>query len=243
MRIDFVTLFPEMMLDAVGHSILGRAAGSGLVEFKATNPREFTTDKHRTVDDSPYGGGPGMLMKCEPIAKALDSLELDPVAAVVLTDPTGTRFTQEIAKDLSTKQRVVFLCGHYEGIDDRIRQLYATHTVSLGDFVLTGGELPSLVMADAIVRLIPGALGSAESLEADSHSDGLLSAPQYTRPEEFRGLKAPDVLLSGDHEAIRKWRRAQSLDLTRRNRPDLFAHARLDKKDVDMLSFLSQPEE
>lgn len=239
LRIDFVTLFPEMMLEAVSHSILRRATEAGLVEFHATNPRDFTTDNHRTVDDSPYGGGPGMVMKCEPIALALDSIGIQAGAAVVMTDPTGIQFNQALAKDFSKRPQVVFLCGHYEGIDDRIRQLYATHTVSLGDFVLTGGELPSLTMSDATVRLLPGALGSADSLTVDSHSDGLLSAPQYTRPEDFRGLKVPEALLSGNHEAIRNWRRLQAVNLTRQHRPDLFCKAELDKKDLDMLSSLA----
>jgi tRNA (guanine37-N1)-methyltransferase len=142
MRIDFVTLFPEMVLNAVDHSILKRASQADLVEFDAVNPRDFTTDKHRTVDDNPYGGGPGMLMKCEPLAAAIDSLDLEEDTAIVLTDPTGSLFTQAIARELSERQHVVFLCGHYEGIDDRIRELYATHTLSIGDYVLTGGELP-----------------------------------------------------------------------------------------------------
>lgn len=235
LRIDFVTLFPEMVMGAVSHSILKRAAEAGLVQFGAVNPREFTHDRHRTVDDDPFGGGPGMVMKCEPIAAAIDSLGLEQGSAVVMTDPTGVPFTQEIAGELAIHPRVAFLCGHYEGIDDRIQKLYATHTVSLGDFVLTGGELPALVMADAVVRLVPGALGCAGSLEADSHSDGLLSAPQFTRPEVFQDEAVPDVLRSGDHGAVAHWRRRQALELTRRNRPDLFWRAPLNKKDIELL--------
>jgi tRNA (guanine37-N1)-methyltransferase len=234
LRIDFVTLFPEMVLDAVGHSILRRAAESEIVRFGAVNPREFTHDNHRTVDDSPFGGGPGMVMKCEPVAAAIESLNAQN-AAVLMTDPTGVPFTQAMAEELSRKEHVVFLCGHYEGIDDRVRKLFATHTVSIGDFVLTGGELPSLVMADAIVRLLPGALGCAQSLMADSHSDGLLSAPQFTRPESFREESVPEVLRSGDHGAVNKWRRKQALELTRKNRPDLFWRAELRKGDVKLL--------
>ena len=236
LRIDFVTLFPEMVLDAVGHSILKRAAEAKLVEYGAVDPRTFTHDKHRTVDDNPFGGGPGMLMKCEPIAAAIDSLFPDEYTAVVMTDPTGVPFTQQIAHELSQRQRIIFVCGHYEGIDDRIRRLYATHTVSIGDFVLTGGELPALVMTDSVVRLLPGALGSAESLQADSHVDGLLSAPQFTRPDTFKDEPVPDVLRSGDHGAIEKWRRKQSLELTRSTRPDLFWRADLSAKDVKLLS-------
>jgi tRNA (guanine37-N1)-methyltransferase len=236
LRIDFVTLFPEMVLEAVGHSILKRASEAELVKFSAVDPRTFTQDKHRTVDDNPFGGGPGMLMKCEPVAAAIDSLSPGENTAIVMTDPTGVPFTQLIANELSQKDQVVFLCGHYEGIDDRIRRIYATHTVSIGDFVLTGGELPALVMSDSIVRLLPGALGSAESLCADSHSEGLLSAPQFTRPETFKDEAVPDVLRSGDHGAIEKWRRKQSLDLTRKNRPDLFWKAALTAKDVNLLN-------
>jgi tRNA (guanine37-N1)-methyltransferase len=274
LRIDFVTLFPEMVLPALDHSILRRAAQAGIVAFGATNPRDFTTDKHRTVDDTPFGGGPGMLMKIEPVVAALEALGVrreasaakrdepdrsDPntqhltpntypdlntqhptlntpsPTAIVLTDPTGAPFTQAAAQNLARQQHIVFLCGHYEGIDDRIRNL-ATHVFSVGDFILTGGELPAMLMADAIVRTIPGVLGSAESLDADSHSEGLLSAPQYTRPEEFNGWRVPEVLLSGNHGAIAKWRREQALRRTRDLRPDLLAKAPLEKKDLDMLS-------
>lgn len=235
LRIDFVTLFPEMVLEAVDHSMLMRAKEAGAVEFGAVNPREFTHDKHRTVDDNPFGGGPGMLMKCEPLAAAIDSLFPDENTAVVMTDPTGTPFTQALAHELASRPRIIFVCGHYEGIDDRIRRLYATHTVSIGDFVLTGGELPGLVMADAITRLLPGVLGSPDSLGADSHAEGLLSAPQFTRPEEFRGEAVPEVLRSGDHGAIEKWRRKHALETTRTNRPDLFWRAELTKSDMKLL--------
>ncbi len=238
LRIDFVTLFPEMVLEAVDHSMLARAKESGAVQFGAVNPREFTHDKHRTVDDNPFGGGPGMLMKCEPVAAAIDSLFPDENTAVVMTDPTGTPFTQALAHELASRPRIIFVCGHYEGIDDRIRTLYATHTVSIGDFVLTGGELPALVMADAVTRLQPGVLGCSESLEVDSHADGLLSAPQFTRPEEFRGEAVPDVLRSGDHGAISDWRRRQSLRVTRAHRPDLFWSSELTARDVKLLGAL-----
>lgn len=236
LQIDFVSLFPEMVLGAVRHSILKRAEEAKLVAFGCTNPRDFTHDNHRTVDDSPFGGGPGMLMKCEPLAAAIESLGLAGDAAIVLTDPTGAPFTQAGAHDLAARKRVVFLCGHYEGIDERIRRRYATHIFSIGDFVLTGGELASLVMADAVVRTLPGALGSSESLSADSHSDGLLSAPQFTRPEEFEGLTVPPVLRSGDHGAIAAWRRQQSLLLTRRLRPDLFWKAPIERSDLKLLA-------
>lgn len=239
LRIDFVTLFPEMVLGALEHSIPSRAAKAGLVEFCATNPRDFTFDNHKTVDDNPYGGGPGMLMKVEPISRAMASLELgDRPTAVVLTDPTGELFTQAHAREFSSLERLVFLCGHYEGFDHRIEEMYATHSLSIGDYVLTGGELPALVMADAAVRLIPGALGSPESLTIDSFEDGLLSAPQYTRPEEFEGRRVPPVLLSGNHAEIRKWKRKEALRLTRERRPDLFGMVELSKEDRKLLSQL-----
>ena len=239
LRIDFVTLFPEMVLGALEHSIPSRAARADLVEFRAVNPRDFTFDNHKTVDDNPYGGGPGMLMKIEPISRAMASLELPKEKiAVVLTDPTGPLFTQAHAREFSNLDRLVFLCGHYEGFDHRIEELYATHPLSIGDYVRTGGEFPALVMADAAVRLIPGALGSAESLTIDSFEDGLLSAPQYTRPEDFQGHKVPSVLLSGNHAEIRKWKRKEALRITRERRPDLFGQVDLSKEDRKLLSQL-----
>lgn len=236
--VDYVTLFPEMALGASRHSILGRAESAGKVSFDAVNPRDFATDKHRTVDDTPYGGGPGMLMKPDVVAAAIESLPTPGTEkrAVVFCEPTGRLFTQQDAAELAHWDRIVFVCGHYEGIDDRVRQLFATHTFSIGDFVLTGGELPALVMADAVVRLLPGVLGSEESLSIDSHAGGLLSAPQFTRPETFRDLRVPEELVGGDHVRAAKWRRAKALQATRQCRPDLFCRARLEKGDADMLS-------
>ncbi len=227
-----MTLFPEQVLGALAHSMTQRAQDGGFVQFGTASPRDFTIDKHRTVDDSPFGGGPGMVMKAEPVALAIESLGSP---AVVFTDPTGTRFTQADALFLSSLKHVIFVCGHYEGIDDRVRERFATHTFSIGDYVLTNGELPALTMADAVVRLIPGVLGSEASLQIDSHAGGLLSAPQYTRPEEWRGMKVPDVLTSGDHKAIARWRRQQGLKLTRSTRPDLFARADLTAEDLKLL--------
>jgi tRNA (guanine37-N1)-methyltransferase len=235
LRIDFVTLFPEMILPALEHSIMRRARESGLVAFGAVNPRDFATDRHKTVDDKPFGGGPGMVMKVDLVAQALDQVR-QPHAAVVLTDPAAPTFTQHDAQALAGKGQVVFLCGHYEGIDHRARTILATHVFSIGDYVLTGGELPALVMTDAIVRLLRGALGSAESLEADSHAEGLLGYPQYTKPLEFRGGVVPDVLRSGDHGAVERWRRREALKMTRDLRPDLFCRAKLEKGDLDLLS-------
>lgn len=240
-RVDFVTLFPEMVWPALGHSILGRAASAGLVEFRTANPRDFCHDRHLKVDDRPFGGEPGMLIRAEPVARAVEwlarsSQEGDAQTAVVLTAPTGRVFDQAAARELAAFDRVVFLCGHYEGIDHRVEEALCTHVFSIGDYVLTNGELPALVMADAMARLLPGVLGSAASLDADSFSDGLLSAPNYTRPERWRGRVVPSVLLSGDHRAIVNWRRRRALELTRDLRPDLLARAKLRKDDLPTLS-------
>lgn len=223
-----------MITAPMGESILRRAAAKGLVQIITTNPRDFTKDAHRTVDDTPYGGGPGMLMKVEPVAAAIDQVR-KPGALVVMTDPTGERFSQRHAQEFSKHAQLIFLCGHYEGIDNRITEEYATYVLSIGDFVLTGGELAAMVMADATVRLLPGVLGSGESLGIDSHSEGLLSAPQYTRPELWRGRQVPQELLSGNHQAIKSWKRKQSLRLTRLHRPDLFARADLQPDDLRLL--------
>lgn len=235
LRIDFVTLFPEMVIPAVRHSILQRAQASGAVEFHATNPRDFASDKHRTVDAKPFGGGPGMLMMPEPLDLALSGLDLEDEAEVVFLEPSGTLFDQRTARELAESSRIVLVCGHYEGIDQRILEKYATRILSLGDFVLTGGELPALVVADAVVRLLPKVLGDPCSLEEDSHSDGLLSYPQYTRPRVWEGRAVPEVLVSGDHGSVKDWRRAHAVRQTRERRPDLFCRATLTKKDLDLL--------
>lgn len=224
-----------MVRPALSHSILGRAAAAGLVEFRTANPRDFCHDRHLKVDDKPFGGEPGMLIRAEPVARALEWLEVEG-AAVVLTAPTGRTFNQDAARELSQFDQVVFLCGHYEGIDHRIEERFCTHVFSIGDYVLTNGELPALVMADAVVRLLPGVLGSSASLDADSFSDGLLSAPNYTRPEVWRDMAVPPVLLGGDHKLIQKWRRAYALKLTRSLRPDLFSRVRLTKADLEILA-------
>lgn len=237
MQVDFLTLFPEVISPFLGHSVLDRAAKAGLVQFRLVNPRDFCYDRHAKVDDTPFGGEPGMLLKAEPVALALESLiQAGASPAVVLTDPAAPLFTQQNAHELSSCSQIIFLCGHYEGIDHRVKTQLVTHSFSIGDYVLTNGEVPSLVMADAIVRLVPGVLGNHQSLEADSYSDGLLSAPNYTRPEDWRGVGVPDVLRSGNHKAVERWRREQALKLTRDLRPDLLAKARLAKEDLDMLS-------
>ncbi|MDH4389711.1 MAG: tRNA (guanosine(37)-N1)-methyltransferase TrmD [Fimbriimonas sp.] len=222
-RIDFVTLFPDMVRGALEHSILGRAASAGLVEFRAVSPRDYCYDQHKKVDDTPYGGHPGMLIKAEPVALAIEGLlPPDPTAhAVIFTEPSGIPFKQENAKELAQYEQVVFVCGHYEGIDHRAEETYATHVFSIGDYVLTNGELPALVMADAITRLLPGVLGAAESLEEDSFSGQGLSAPNYTKPPVWRGKEVPEVLRSGDHKKIEEWRRVEGENRTRERRPDL----------------------
>jgi tRNA (guanine37-N1)-methyltransferase len=235
LRVDFVTLFPEMVLGALAHSITARAQAGGAVAFKAANPRDFATDRHRTVDDTSYGGGPGMVLMAPLVAAALSSLQPDPHTAIVLCDPAGERFDQSAAEALAAKPQVVFLCGHYEGVDERVRTRLATHCYSLGDFVLTGGEIPALAMADAVVRLLPGALGDPESHRDDSFQQGLLGFPLYTRPDEFQGECVPDVLKSGNHGQIARWRRAQQLRRTRDHRPDLFCRASLEESDLDLL--------
>ncbi len=237
MRFGFVTLFPDLVRVCFGASVLGRAVDRGLISVDVADPRDFAYDRHRTVDDTPYGGGPGMLMKVEPLSLALESLEPDEDAAVVATDPAGFPFTQSIATELAGFRHVVFVCGRYEGFDERFVQRHATHRLSIGDYVLTGGELPALVMADAVGRLVPGVLGDPGSLDQDSHSgSGLLGPPNYTRPADYEGLTVPDVLATGDHKAIAEWRRRESLRSTRARRPDLLARARLDKGDANRLS-------
>lgn len=232
---DFVTLFPEMVLPGLRHSMLRRAEEAGIVEFHAVDPRSFAKDAHRTVDGKPCGGGPGMVLRADLVGAAIDSV-LSADATVILMDPTGETFRQPLAHELSVAKHLIIVCGHYEGIDDRIRQHYQARTVSVGDFVLTGGELPAMLIADAVVRLLPGVLGDADSLAEDSHSrDGLLSYPQFTLPRDWNGLAVPEVLLSGDHGAVAKWRRQESLRTTRERRPDLLCRAKLSKTDLDLL--------
>ncbi len=236
MKIDFVTLFPEMVLPALGHSIISRAVNQNLVVFSAKSPRDFATDKHRTVDDSPYGGGPGMVLMAPVVESAVQACQPTPKTAIILTDPAGERFTQAHAEALSQLDHVIFICGHYEGIDERVATQIATHSFTIGDFVLTGGELPALAMADSIIRLLPGVLGSAESHQDDSHSnDGLLGFPLYTKPQVFNEEEVPDVLRSGNHQKIAQWRRQQQLIRTKTRRPDLFAQADLSPSDLDLL--------
>ena len=220
LKIDVITIFPGMLDGFLGESMLKRAARAGLVEFRVTNLRDFTSDVHRTTDDRPYGGGPGMVMKPEPIFKAVEAVRTE-ASRVILMTPQGRRFDQSVAQELSGESHLIFVCGHYEGVDERVRTALVMDEISIGDYVLTNGVLPTAVVIDAVVRLRPGVLGGEGATEQESFSDGLLEYPQYTRPPEFRDMKVPDVLLSGDHEEIAKWRNEQSLSRTRERRPDL----------------------
>lgn len=222
MRLAFITLFPDLVRNYLSHSVPGRAQAAGRFSVESINPRDFTYDRHQKVDDTPYGGEPGMLIKAEPVALAIESLRLPEDAIIINTDPTGETFTQNHAIELAGKPSVTFLCGHYEGIDDRVVQRFCTHRFSIGDYILTGGELASLVMADAILRNLPGVLGSAQSLAADSHADGLLSAPNYTRPEVWRGMPIPPVLKSGDHAELARYRAEEAKRITQERRPHLY---------------------
>ncbi len=245
MQIDVITLFPEVIEAGTRYSIVGRAQDWGLVQVRALQLRDFTTDKHHTADDEPYGGGAGLVMKPEPIFRAVESC-LDPdsnhLPRIILLEPQGTLYSQSLAEELANESHLILICGHYEGIDARVREHLATDVISIGDFVLTGGELPALIIIDSVVRLLPGAIHSAESLGQDSYADGLLGYPQYTRPEEFRGWRVPSVLLSGNHGAIARWRRKEQLRLTRQLRPDLLARAYLSKKDVELLREIANEE-
>ena len=235
MRIDYLTLFPEMFEGVLNHSILQRAQDKGMLAVNTVNFRDYAENKHNQVDDYPFGGGQGMVLKPEPIFNAQESLQQTAETRVVLMCPQGEPFTQEKAQELSKAEHLVFICGHYEGYDERIREHLVTDEISIGDYVLTGGELPAMTMTDAIVRLIPGVLGNQQSHEDDSFQDGLLEFPQYTRPREYRGMNVPEVLLSGNHARIDAWRREQKLLRTYRNRPDLLDKAELTKQDQDIL--------
>ena len=216
MQIDIVTLFPEMFPGPLGESIIGRAAERNLAEIRAVDLRKYTHDARGTVDDRPYGGGPGV-----PLVEAVEDLRR-PETVVILTSPRGERFTESIARELAQREHLLIVAGHYEGVDERAIELIAAREMSLGDFVLTSGNLAAMVMADAVIRLLPGVLGDDASSVEESHSAGLLEYPQYTRPPEFRGRKVPEVLLSGDHGRIERWRRLQAERLTRERRPDLW---------------------
>ena len=222
MRIDVITLFPEAFAGFLGHSIPRIAQEKGLVEVSLVNLRDYADDERGTVDDRPFGGGPGMVLMCKPVFAAVEAvMGGDAEAEFIMLSPQGERFAQATAKELAGKKRLVLLAGHYEGFDERIREGLRPREISIGDFVLSGGEVPAMVVIDAVVRLLPGALGDEKSAEEESFSAGLLEYPHYTRPREFRGMAVPDVLLSGNHQEIAKWRAAKSLERTRARRKDL----------------------
>lgn len=223
MRIDVLTLFSPMFKGPFEESIIKRAIDRGLVEIRIHNIRDYATDKHRTTDDCPYGGGAGMVMKAEPIFAAVEDLtsKEKPDVPIILLTPQGRVFQQRIAQELAQFPQLILICGHYEGIDERVREHLVTDEISIGDYILTGGELAAMVVIDAVVRLLPGALGSSESASMESHTMGLLEYPQYTRPRVFRDWAVPDILLSGNHQAIARWRREQSILRTLQRRPDL----------------------
>ena len=225
MRFDIVTIFPEFF-EVLDISLLGKARANGVVEYSIHDLRDFTTDKHRTVDDTPYGGGAGMVMKPEPWGEAIDAVALDD-SVLVVPSPAGEPFTQAMAREFATAPQLVFACGRYEGIDQRVFDHFSTRmrvrAVSLGDYVLNGGEVAALAMIEAVARLVPGVVGNPESLVEESHEDGLLEYPSYTKPQEWRGLEVPSVLLSGNHAAIAAWRHEQQLERTRAVRPDLLS--------------------
>ncbi len=241
MRCDILTLFPDMVAPVLGQSILKRAQEKGLLEVQVRNLRDYTLDKHKIADDIPYGGGAGMVMKAEPILRAVEQIRDGYAAAgeqirLLVPSPQGRPFTQDYAKILAgDSRRLVILCGHYEGIDERVRTLLQPEEVSVGDYVLTGGELPALILIDAAARLVPGVLGDPESIVEESFTESLLEYPHYTRPAEVRGLPVPDVLLSGHHEAIRRWRRKESLRSTYQRRPDLLQDRVLSLEDRQLL--------
>ncbi len=224
MKIDILTLFPEMFDAVLKSSILGKATEKGILRVGVINIRDFSKDRHRRVDDYPYGGGAGMVMMPQPLYDAIKSVkDKSPDARVVLTSPRGKPFDQEKARLLSKEPHLVIVCGHYEGIDQRIIDTMVDEEISIGDYILTGGELPAMVIVDAVARLLPGAIGSPRSLEQESFTNGLLEYPQYTRPADFLGMKVPEVLLSGNHKRIEEWRRRKAVEITRRIRPDLLA--------------------
>jgi tRNA (guanine37-N1)-methyltransferase len=222
MRIDVVTIFPRIFGEPLDESLLGKARERELVRVNLIDLRDFTTDKHKTVDDRPFGGGAGMVLQVEPLDRALSSIVGGGgKSRIILTEAFGRRFDQVLTKELSREEHLVIICGRYKGVDERIKQLYEIQEVSIGDFVLSGGEFAALVMIDAVVRLIPGVMSKIESAKTDSFHSGLLGCPQYTRPAEYKGLKVPEILISGHHEEIERWRRKMSLERTKRERPDL----------------------
>ncbi len=244
MRIDVITLFPELVNSVVEHGVVSRAAKQGLLKLSCWNPRDYTTDRHRTVDDRPYGGGPGMLMKVEPLLACIEAVrQQSPGAKLVYLSPQG-RLLKQADMNRATQQDLILLCGRYEGIDERIIEQQVDEEWSIGDYVLSGGELAAMVCIDAITRQIPGALGHSDSAQQDSFSDGLLDCPHYTRPEQIGGMKVPAVLLEGHHQKIQDWRDKQALGKTWRQRPDLLQQKELDERQKALLKeFIAESEQ
>ena len=240
MRIDILTLFPEMVDSALRESIIGRGRDAGLLDIRCHHIRDYSPDKRRRTDDYPYGGGQGMVMQCEPLARCLEDVKAGQAVHTVLMSPAGAPFDQAKARELLAREHIILVCGHYEGVDQRFVEACVDEELSIGDFVLTGGELAAMVVTDAVCRMVPGVLAETASFEDESHWSGVLEYPQYTRPEVWRGRPVPQVLLSGNHENIGTWRRLQALYLTRERRPDLFANLTLDKKEKKLLSLLDE---
>ena len=237
MRIDILSLFPEILEGPLRASLLGKALDDGRLEVVVTNPRDFAVDRHHTVDDTPYGGGAGMVLQCDPLFAAVESLSaMNSLQRVILMSPRGRRLDQALVKELATAPDLVLLCARYEGVDERVSQALVTDEISIGDYVLSGGELPALVLVEALSRMIPGVIGKWESVDTDSFFHGRLGPPQYTRPPEFRGMAVPEVLLGGDHAAIRRWRKKEALRVTRIRRPDLLMD--LSEEDLELLAEL-----
>jgi len=235
MKIDVLTIFPEMITDTFRHSLIGKAVAAGLLNIQAHDIRKYAPDKHRTVDDTPYGGGTGMVMMVEPLYRAIKAIDPDNRSRKLIMDASGWPFSQKIAKELMLEEWLLIICGHYKGIDERIKQLFEMTEISIGDYVLSGGEIPALVVIDAVCRLVPGVIKEVDSAMSDSYFNGLLGWPEYTRPREFQGISVPDILISGDHEKIRKWRLGQSLNKTKKRRPDLLAACRQDSEISEIL--------
>lgn len=240
MHFDILTLFPEMFAGPLGTSIIGKAREKGLLSVDLRNIRDYALDKHAIVDDTPYGGGAGMVLKADVLVRAIEAVKGDEPAPVVYLTPQGRLFDQQLAAELAQFPRLILLCGHYEEIDERVRQKWIDREISIGDYVLTGGELPAMVVIDAVARLLPGVLGDSTSAEQDSFQTGLLDHPHYTRPAEFRGMQVPEVLLSGNHELIRRWRLKESLRRTLLRRPDLLQRKELSEEERQILAELEQ---
>jgi tRNA (guanine37-N1)-methyltransferase len=239
MLIELLTLFPEFFVTPLSQSMLSRAQSQGAVEIRILNLRDFTTDRHRVVDDRPFGGGPGMVLKIEPLVRAIrEARQKNPEVRVILLSPRGFLFTQDKARELAARRHLLLICGHYEGVDDRLH-FYIDEELSIGDYILTGGEIPALAVVDAVTRLLPGVLGGEGAVEDESFQTGLLEYPHYTRPRDFEGVEVPEILRSGDHQRIARWRRQEALRRTAQQRPDLLEKAVLDDQDREFLATLS----